>query len=385
MMFFLQSIFFRVLGDSFWVEKLYGISIGIFIIISLCHLFLTSLSKKPTYKKMLFLAPLVLFLFPLSAWSIRSNIIELTQTLFLVIAVLFLFKSINKSGFFYWISIFISSIFIFLAMLTKGLTTFFPLSFFVFYDLVYKRKITSTSMQSSLFLLSFISLGIALLYFLNDFSKFYIDNYWQVQISESLKGSYRTVDSRFQIVIYLFQQAFIPLILMVSILMFKGKKFIKMHEFKNEIILFLFIGLSASLPIMISLKQAEFYLFPSLPFFALSFAFFCLPALQNISHYFSFKSLRILQFAFIASIVIYSFFQYGKSERDQKLLLELDRLFMTQKPYQVKIALVGDNSHLIQAYSKRYFQYEFSPLEESDYILKMVNGRLVVNASSLKQ
>lgn len=385
MMFFLQSIFFRVFGDSFWVEKLYSFFVGCLIIASLCLIFLTCLPKKYNYKRLMFIAPSVLFLFPLSAWSIRSNIIEPTQTLFLVIAVLFFFKSIDRSASLYWSSIVLGSIFIFLALLTKGLTALFPLSFFILHDLVYKRKITLTSIKNTVLVFIFISFAIITIYLISESSRLYIDNYWQVQISESLKGSYRTVDSRFQIVIYLFQQAFIPLILMVSILMFKGKKFIEMHEFKNEIILFLFIGFSASFPIMISLKQAEFYLFPSFPFFALSLSFFCLPALQNIDQYFSFRSLRILQFVLIAAIVIYSFSQQGNAERDQQLLVDLDNLFMTQKHNKSKIALVGDNTHLIQAYSIRYFEYEFSAFEEADYTLKMVNGRLVVNASSLKQ
>ncbi|MGB3132819.1 MAG: hypothetical protein WBB26_14180, partial [Saprospiraceae bacterium] len=94
-------------------------------------------------------------------------------------------------------------------------------------------------------------------------------------------------------------------------------------------LLFFLIALSASIPLMISLKQRKFYLIPSIPFYALSIGFLLHQAILvqlNKLPEISFKIIKYLSYSLIGFIFVYSIFSFGNYARDKEILKDIQQL-----------------------------------------------------------
>jgi hypothetical protein len=98
-------------------------------------------------------------------------------------------------------------------------------------------------------------------------------SYFQRQVVRSLE-SIQTVDTRFYIMGKWLME-FLPALLIVAFIICLSRKRIVQHQLVrwDWLLLFLMVGFSAVLPIMLSLKQSSFYLIPSIPWFSLAFAY----------------------------------------------------------------------------------------------------------------
>ena len=102
----------------------------------------------------------------------------------------------------------------------------------------------------------------------------YIKDYVRLQVIGG--GLYEaTASSRFYIVFALLQQLIIPFALALVLVICKTKSKVnsKVFEFppdKAWFYVFLIMGLVGVLPIMVSVKQRDFYMLAALPFFALA-------------------------------------------------------------------------------------------------------------------
>jgi hypothetical protein len=90
----------------------------------------------------------------------------------------------------------------------------------------------------------------------------------------------------------------------------------------------LLVGLSASLPLMVSMKQSGFYVIPAYPWFALAFAFLCLPQIQLLFSKLPQKGswLKIMNIAgilLLAGVLAYNVTQINKPGRDTEKLSDI--------------------------------------------------------------
>ncbi len=276
MVFWLQSLFFKFLGNSFWIERLYCL-----VALIITGLLITKIWEKinidnEAYQKAAYL-PIILWMLNLQTFfAYPNNVLECTLTIFTLSAIYLLIKSLktnNKESYFL---IFISGFLVFLAFLCKGAVALFPFVFFVLHLIVFKGNLKESIIKTLILVTSFMLCFFITLQFENSRNFFvaYIDN----QIVKSILG-FRTEnmrESRFYILISIFRS--IPISLGLSILFlvlafFKNKKKWVFSKQKNKLSVFYFlIALSASLPIMVSLKQAGYYLTPSLPLFSIAMA-----------------------------------------------------------------------------------------------------------------
>ncbi|MGB4958175.1 MAG: hypothetical protein WBO36_01805 [Saprospiraceae bacterium] len=90
------------------------------------------------------------------------------------------------------------------------------------------------------------------------------------------------------------------------------------------------LGLSATLPIMISTKQSGIYLIPGLPMFALAAAIWILPSIKNLaeSQWYQKKQnyFRHLSAILMAGILIYSISIFGTTRREANLIHDIELL-----------------------------------------------------------
>jgi 4-amino-4-deoxy-L-arabinose transferase-like glycosyltransferase len=91
----LQSVFFLIMGDTIYAERLYSS-----FILMLCVYFICKIWEKVVPEKAestAWLPVLLWFITPSVFWGFRSNVMENTLTLFVLIAVYFSFKSIGQT------------------------------------------------------------------------------------------------------------------------------------------------------------------------------------------------------------------------------------------------------------------------------------------------
>jgi 4-amino-4-deoxy-L-arabinose transferase-like glycosyltransferase len=264
LVFGIQSIFFKIFGDSILVEKLFSFST--YIITGFLLLLIWQEITKKKFSEISWL-PLLLWIFiPLVHWGAVSNMLENTMSVFVCLSVLFIIKSLSHKKYLYLSA---AGLMLFCAFLSKGFTGLFPLSL-PFWIFCFKRREIKTFLIDLLLLLVGLSLPLLLIYSFNHKGIESLEAYLNIQVLKSIQ-EIQTVNSRFFILGKLFTELLIPIGIVIVILIF-GKREKPEKENQQWFFVLLALGLSGVLPIMVSLKQNGFYILCALPFFALALA-----------------------------------------------------------------------------------------------------------------
>jgi len=329
-----QSLIFKIFGNDFYVEKIYSGFTGLLTAL-LIILIWKKINKGNRYTEMYWLPVLFWVTIPRVFWSYNNNMLENTMGLFSLAAVYILLLAIGKI---YWkrILYFIAvSILLCLSFLSKGFPGLYPLGFFFCYYIAYSKSFGFKSMITNSFLLLLTLISISVIYLiLNHKALESISNYLHTQVLASIEGKGR-VGSRFALLYDLLQQILIMMIICATLILLNLKNFIKVIKQNKGIfhilLLFFLIGLSASLPLMISPKLSAFYLVPSLPFFAIFFALMISDIVNTymgrINHRsLKFKFLDYFSYLLIVSVATYSIINYGNTCRDKELIADINKI-----------------------------------------------------------
>jgi hypothetical protein len=256
--------------------------------------------------------------------------IEILLSVFTLLAVFFTLKALLKTQRLF-INLILSGLFVFAAFLTKGLPGLFPLATIpLFY------VITKSITLRQLFLYTLIMSAIPILcYFLiiglsqdaKQSLQFYINERLLNRVNTTATTNYRL-----SIIVDLIVELLLPVFLIIVTITFARKKTNAIVIQKNDIhyaLLFLCLGLSGSLPLMITMVQKSFYFVPSLPFFTLTLAFtsyrYVVP-LINLLSIPSLKKLKIIAYTFFATSILFSLLQIRKIRRDSEKLTDIEYL-----------------------------------------------------------
>lgn len=384
----IQSLFFRLMGDAFYVEKVYS-----FLTALLTALFIILIWKKISYRselKNLYWLPVLLWItIPKAFWSYNNNMLENTMGLFSMAAIYFLFVSIDIKSITRRIAFLLLSAFlIFLGFLSKGFPALFPLAFFFCYFFVFRSilNIRQTILNSLILLLAFISIFL-LLIGLNEPALESLTKYIETQVLESLRGE-RVVVSRWFIMIALLREIVIMFIVTVFMILIYYRKSFK--QIKNEpkairfFLFFLLIGLSASVPIMISPKQLSFYIVPSLPYFAIGFSILIAHIVGNYLNRIDQNSIwlklfRVTGYLLLSISILLSVVNYGKYCRNEEMIKDV----VTIGNYLPAKSTIDISKPLYQKWGLMgYFQRKFyinlvrSGNLQHNYLLKEINEPL---------
>ena len=254
----LEALFFKVLGDHWWVEK--------------SGLFIALIWKRITNNLRWAWLPLLFWLvMPLATWCATNNMLENTMSVFVLLSVYLMIIGYQRN---HKIWLFLSAFTLLLAFLSKGFTGMFPLVFPILYCAFdQKRKLIQGPIDSLILLVS-IAVFAGIMFLVCPGSFGYIKDYIRLQV---IGGGLHeaTASSRSYIVFALLQQLVIPCALALVLVICKTKSKVnsKIFEFppdKGWFYVFLIMGLVGVLPIMVSVKQRDFYMLAALPFFALA-------------------------------------------------------------------------------------------------------------------
>jgi 4-amino-4-deoxy-L-arabinose transferase-like glycosyltransferase len=314
----LQSLFFRISGDHFWTERLYCLLMAM-----LCAALIIALWKRiPGIDKRAGWLPLMLWLaIPLVHWSYTNNVLENTMTVFCLLAVICLQKSVERNHHVWQAA---AAAMLVCAFLTKGFTGLYPLAFYFIHWLVFRQYSFMRMMVNTFLLLLYTCIIIAPLFIISSSSHSLL-SYLQVQVVRSIAGA-REVDGHFFILKKLSMELIIPAaITLIAWLMLRAIKGSASALSKKCSLFFLLIALSGSLPVMISPKQSGFYVLAVLPFFALAAASIIYPLFTGTVkvHAFVPRIISVLCIIVTSVVITWSALHFGEARRDENILHDI--------------------------------------------------------------
>ncbi len=279
LMFGIQSLFFSIFGDSWLTERIYSFTQYVGIAGLIIFLWRKIFRLRPDLRKLWFI-PLLLWQVNLANYYyLSANLLESPLIIFNLMTIAFLWKVGEGQKVFF--NLLIAAFLLFLSFLTKGFVGLFPLAFLAIYWLVFKSSSFLTMIFRTVSLLLLFCGYFVVLFLLQPEALESLTNYLDIQVFASLKGERRLYyfrENRFFIIGQMFI-VLLPMLLATVVNMLLAKWQTKVNlPFQNILqsyeakmaLVFLLIGLSASLPIIVSPRQALPYLLPSIPFFSIS-------------------------------------------------------------------------------------------------------------------
>lgn len=361
LVFIIQSVFFRLFGSGIYVERFYSIltfGLNCYLILRLWK----HLSKSTPDLTTFTCLPLVLFMLNENVFQgYTNNLLECTMSIFTLSAVysLFLYLEANQRKSFLYIIY--ASLFIAAAFMCKGPTGLFPLAFFFLYCLFITGFTLKNMLKDSVKLFSCFFLILFLLLLIPSI-RHNLVSYFDIQVKAALTNQ-RTENIRMfrvHILNEFFQKNLLPIsiTLFLGVYVFFKKKNMLTKSQKQISFLLLAIGASGTLPIMISFKQASYYLIPAIPFYAIGLAYLLAPSLNKLSNDINIQIPRYrLIIILLTSITLFSsIFQIRKSVlKEDKLLADVHSVGSKIEVGRTINIKAPGKEHQLLGYLQRYY------------------------------
>lgn len=263
------SVFYRVFGDSVYVEKFY--SMLTILLTAWALVLIWAAAGKP--RRTAWLPLLLWFIHPTVFWAATNNILENTMGVFVAFAAWLALRAEHGRR---AMRLLAAGMLLAAAFLCKGFTGMFPLAlpFFVWLWLYPKNVKTFASMAlNTCLILAGMAAVLGVIFAVSDQAFPSIRQYFYEQVVGSIQNVV-TVPHRW-IIMKKWTQENLPYMAIVIAAILLQRRSIAASWRMNWrwMGLFFCCGMSGVLPIMISMKQGSFYMMTALPFFAAAWAF----------------------------------------------------------------------------------------------------------------
>ncbi|MEP6792956.1 MAG: glycosyltransferase family 39 protein [Saprospiraceae bacterium] len=368
---FLQAMFFKMLGDSIYVERFYCFLFTLLNIYIIKKIWSLVSDKAGDF---FWLPILIWILIPLTGWTFQNNLMEVTMSAFDLLAIYYIIKGCKTNSFFQF---FLGGIFICCAGLSKGFQGLFPIISPLLYWWVYRETRFTKAILQFLSMLLIPVLFIAFLY-IYPVSHHSLQLYLEDRIAGTFNHGQDTTTTRFFLLYKLLLQLSIPVSLIAIIWLFVRKNIIEKTPVDKTVYFFLLVGLSASLPLMVTLEQREFYLTTSLPYFALSIGLISIPIIKpalkmlstmNLHH----KLINNVLMSLILVLIITIAFTASKPKREGDLIADLSIIHKVIPEYMsISIPSELNSNWTYHAYFMRYCKLSLDDKNKQKYFLNEI-------------
>ncbi|MCZ6853665.1 MAG: glycosyltransferase family 39 protein [Gammaproteobacteria bacterium] len=248
----LQSQYFSLFGDAFWVEKTFC-----WLMIMLIAALMVRLCRETAPTQPAWWALAIFFAMPVASHALKNNSLESMVTVAALLAVWAAWHGRDRL----WLNVLVA-VGCLVGMMIKGPVGLFPLAAPALFALVIDSNPRKAVFATVVSLGSLSLLIIAILSI--DAAQLSIGHYLKTQLLASLAGDRHIDHGR----VYQLGQLLNNLAvagLFIGVAWLSNRKF----HFSRPSWAFFGIGLAASLPLLISPRQYKHYLLPCLPFFAI--------------------------------------------------------------------------------------------------------------------
>lgn len=326
----LLAIFYKIFGTSVYVERLFCLICFIITAIYIHKLWKKIFIDQPDIAENSWVPILFFTTIPVCFWAYTNHVEETVMSVFTIIAVYYAYIALflEKNSIY---NLILSGIFIFLSSLTKGFQGLFPLVCAGMYWIVMNNFSLKKTIIYSLVLISVPVLIYSFLLLTNDAVLASYQKYIDIRILGTFNNKGATTDNRFDLLTRLLMEL-LPIISISALILFFTKKD-SIHDSINKlhyplICWFLLIGLSGSLPLMVTLEQRGFYLVTTFPFFSIAISMWLVPRITIFINKINtitsgFKIFKISMIALFFAASIFSFSQIGQAKRDKEILSDI--------------------------------------------------------------
>jgi 4-amino-4-deoxy-L-arabinose transferase-like glycosyltransferase len=374
LVFGIQSLFFRVLGDSMYVERFYTFLTTCITAILITRLWKDIFSNEKAIKELSWLPVLIWITIPGCIWSYSNNMMENSMAIFDLIAVILTLRALNSEKP-ETIKFFLAGLFIFLATFSKGVPGAFPLTIPFLHWVIFRKKSFSNIFTGTI-ILTAVPLVIYFILFQFPQSResllYYATKRLLVRINDS-----PTVTTRFFIVKSLFTELIPQLILAFIIITIAKLKKLNLWLISNRkrTIFFGSAGLAASMPLALTLVQRGFYLVPSFPYFAIAISLVIAPVIFYFKEYISGNKKLLMISSFLCSLLLVfsialTLMQKGKSQRDKEMLHDVHAIG-NNIPAKSEITVNQNiaSNMVLECYFIRYYSISLYIDEPRQYLM----------------
>ncbi len=379
LIFGIQSLFFKVLGSSMYVERFYTL-VCILFNIWLIALFWKKVHQTSYERITGWLPVLFWIIIPVCFWSYSSNMHENTLSIFALAACIFSYQSMeHEDRYWLWYSI-LAAFFVVLATLSKGLPGFFPLVLPLIHFAVYGGKSTLIKSLKKFLIPIFAVAFCYVVLFIIPHSRESLSLYFFKRALYRI-NEVNTVNSHFYIVGKMAMELLVPSLLLLLIWIFthliKTKKVLKPDL--NHTLFFFLLGISSSFPLMLTKVQKGFYLVPSFPYFGLAFASVAIPYVSGLKNQLEYKAgnssiLKVVSLVLMLGSIVFTASKFGKTSRNEEMIHDVHNIGKTVSNGNI-ISLPEElwNYWDLQCYLMRYYQISVEPNSERTFFLSEKN------------
>ena len=276
LVFAIESTFFRVLGDHWWVGKAYG-----FVTLLASSTLVWALWRTLGGSRREGWLPLLLWLSaPLVTWSFSNEMLENTMGMFQLAAAWAFVGASTKPGTRGDVLCVLGGALLFAAVLCKGAVAPFPLVVPVAFALLARRGTPRGAVVQAFTAAAVIAILLWLVLQIPD-ARTYWQRYTSTNFLPVVSGQRGGVDNRLHIVWKLFTEL-LPMLVLCALIAWAGWPSRVDDGRRRVSAAMVLAGLAGSLPIALSPIQSGFYLVPSIPFFALGLAFLVEPRAREL-------------------------------------------------------------------------------------------------------
>jgi hypothetical protein len=360
----LESLWFKALGDRWWVERLYSVLTVVPTAVLIAAIWRRVLWHAPDFARLAWLPLLLWILMPSWFWIYRHNYLENTLGIFTALAVYSSLRATDATRWWpAWTAL--AALAIAGAFGSKGPVGLFPLVCPIVAGLTVRPAAFRHAIFVQMGLVLALS-AIASVVLLDPEARDFFATYFRQQILDSLHGQRETVDSalgRFHLAWALVTDLAVSAALAAALVFAMRRRADASGgaQLRRPMAFCFLTALSASLPIMISPKQSAYYAAASWPFYCLGLALWCAPSAEALVAGWagrpSFaRTARGLRLACVSTIVLamtLSPLWHGLVFRDGELLDDVGRIGRIVGPHRT-IAITPE---LQEEWSLRAYLY----------------------------
>lgn len=356
----IQSLFYRVLGEGYWVEKIYALS-TILVQTALMGLVWKEVWKqvvpKVTPAQVLAGASSVwalgvFLLSPLVLWASTNVVLENTLSIFVLLSVWCFFRALRVSGITRYSFLLLAGMALFAGLLSKAFVGLFVWGLPLAWWLSKASNYRLTACFRDVFLLvSCTLLPLVLLLVLSDAAHDYARMYWSEQMIGSLY--IKQAHSRWYLFRELMQESIPMGMMLVGVFWWTRKRSTLAPEQKKVAMAFLYLALFGIIPLLFSFKQRNFYLLTAWPYFAMSIAAW-MPTLQSIKQKKWMRSTILIGLGL--SMFLMAFFS-SRTVRQKELIADVHRICtLVPEGSTLQISVSMTQHWCLYGYLARYAQ-----------------------------
>lgn len=374
---FLQSLFFRLFGDSIYVERLYCFVLALLMIWLMIRTWIEVAGKENNYA---WLPVLLWVIIPLNLWTYQNNLIELTLGVLDLTAIYFILKGCRQNSFKWFM---LGGLFTFLAFFSKGLQGLFPIIAPMVYWIVYRSQNFTKACFQVLVVTAVPATMIGLLYIYPPANQFF-DLYIERRLGGTFHHLQDTTKSHFYLLYKLGLEMVAPIGVGLIFWAISRKQILKVRHEIKAVLFFTGIGLIASLPLMVTLEQRPFYLATSFPYFVIAIGLLALPYVDALMEKLKTKKFNVLNYSLLGLIMIAIVFVALNAEnpkRDHALIHDLSYIRKEiPKRTTISIPTEIDTRWSLHAYFMRYANISLDARNKYPYLLMPLEGPVPIDS-----